>query len=111
LTLLNQNASNGWGLNPNTNTISLVHVPRLEIKTNIPVSASPQKVALSVNGKRLYVVSDVSNEVRVYSASNGQLIETVTVSGRPTDIALLPDGVTAYVTQSDTSSIAVLSLE
>ena len=111
LTLFNQNAATGWGLNPNTNTVSLVHVPRLEIRTNIPVSSSPQKVALSVNGKRLYVVSDVSNEVRVYSASNGQLIETVTVSGRPTDIVLLPDGVTAYVTQSDTGSIAVLSLE
>ena len=110
LTLFNQNASTGWGLNPNTNTISLVHVGRLEIRTNIPVPASPQKVALSVNGKRLYVVSDVSNEVRVYAASNGALLETVSVPGRPTDIVLLPDGVTAYVTQSELGTIAVLSL-
>lgn len=110
LTLFNQNASTGWGLNPNTNTISLVHVGRLEIRTNITVSPSPQKVALSPNGKRLYVACDLSNEVRVFAASNGQLLETVPVSGRPTDIVVLPDGKTAYVAQADNGSIAVLAL-
>lgn len=110
LTLFNQNASTGWGRHPNNNTISLVHLGRLEIRTNITVSSSPQAVALSVNGKRLYVACDLSNEVRVFAASNGQHLETLSVSGRPADIVVLPDGMTAYVAQSDANSIAVLSL-
>jgi YVTN family beta-propeller protein len=110
LTLFNQNASTGWGFHPNTNTISLVHVGRLEIRTNIAVSPTPQALALSVNGKRLYVACDLSNELRVFAASNGQHLETLSVSGRPTDIVVLPDGKTAYVAQLDTNSIAVLSL-
>jgi YVTN family beta-propeller protein len=110
LTLFNQNASTGWGFKSTTNTISLVHLGRLEIRTNITVSPSPQAVALSVNGKRLYVACDLSNEVRVFAASNGQHLETLSVSGRPSDIVVLPDGMTAYVAQLDASSIAVLSL-
>ena len=110
LTLFNQNASTGWGRNSINNTISLVHLGRLEIRTNIAVLPNLETVKLSPNGKRLYVVSDLSNEIRIFAASNGQLLETVSVGGRPTDIVFLPDGVTAYVTQSDTSSIAVLSL-
>jgi YVTN family beta-propeller protein len=110
LTLFNQNASTGWGFNSTNDTISLVHVGRLEIRSNIAVSPTPQALALSVNGKRLYVACDLSNEVRVFAASNGNHLETLSVSGRPTDIVVLPDGMTAYVAQSDTNTIAVLSL-
>jgi YVTN family beta-propeller protein len=110
LTLFNQNASTGWGFHPNNNTISLVHLGRLEIRTNIAVSPRPQALALSENGKRLYVVCDLSNEVQVFAAVNGTHQETLSVSGRPTDIVVLPGGTTAYVAQLDANSIAVLSL-
>ena len=110
LTLFNQNASTGWGFNSTNNTISLVHVGRLEIRSNIALSPSPHALALSVQGKRLYVACDLSNEVRVFAASNGQHLETLSVSGKPTDIVVLPDGMTAYVAQLDTNSVVVLSL-
>ena len=110
LTLFNQNSSTGWGFNATTNTISLIHIGRLEIRSNIAVSPTPQALALSVQGKRLYVACDLSNEVRVFATSNGQHVETLSVSGRPTDVVMLPDGMTAYVAQLDTNSIAVLSL-
>ena len=75
LTLFNQNSSTGWGFNSTTNTISLVHVGRLEIRSNIAVSSTPHALALSVQGKRLYVACDLSNEVRVFAASNGNHLE------------------------------------
>jgi len=110
LTLFNQNSSTGWGFNSTNNTISLIHIGRLEVRSNFAVSPIPQALTLSVQGKRLYVACDLSNEVRVFAASNGQHMETLSVSGRPTDIVVLPDGMTAYVAQLDTNSVAVLSL-
>ena len=55
-------------------------------------------------------VSTISNQVRVFAASNGYHLDTLSVSGRPTDIVVLPVGMTAYVAQSDTNTVAVLSL-
>jgi len=110
LTAFSHRGPTAWGFQPVTNTVSLVHLNRPEVRTTVSVSPRPISLVLSTDGKRLYVASDLSNEITILNAISGKLLETLSVGGRPTDIVVLPSGTLAYVAQLDAGSVAILSL-
>ena len=68
---------------------------------------SPLEIALSPDGRLLYVVCQDSDEVRVVDIASGQVSHKIPVGRVPRGIALSPDGSRLYVTNawSDTASV------
>lgn len=63
----------------------------------IAVGRNPGAVALSPDGKTLYVANRDDHTVGIVSTGSAQSIDQVPVGGTPGTIALSPDGRTAYV--------------
>jgi YVTN family beta-propeller protein len=69
---------------------------------------SPIEMALSGDGRLLYVVCESSDEVRVVDAASGKVVGSVPVGHVPRGIATSPDGRTFYVTNSWSDNISVI---
>ncbi len=69
---------------------------------------SPLEMALSPDGRRLYVVCEKSDEVRVVDTQSGKVVTTVPVGHVPRGIALSPDGREIYITNSWTDTVSVI---
>ena len=76
----------------------------------------PWQLAVSSNGKTVYVADPDSNQVSVISASSGTVTKTLSITGDPDTLALTPDGSELWVggltsgimTVLDTASYSVV---
>src|SRR5579862_419670 len=69
---------------------------------------SPIEMALSPDGRVLYVVCQDSDEVRVVDARSGQIVGSVTVGRAPRGIAMSADGRQLYVTNASSDTVSVI---
>ncbi len=69
---------------------------------------SPIEMLLSPDGRRLYVVCESSNEVRVIELETRRLIGRISVGRFPRGIASSPDGRLLYVTNSWDDNVSVV---
>ena len=69
---------------------------------------SPIEMALSPDGRVLYVVCQDSDEVRVVDAQSDKVISSVPVGHVPRGIALSPDGHQLYITNAWSDSVSVV---
>jgi len=61
---------------------------------------SPGEIAVSADGRWLYVVCERSNELRIVNAQSGTVDGSVGVGREPRGVAISPDGRRLYVTNS-----------
>ena len=69
---------------------------------------SPGEVAVSADGRWLYVVCERSNELRIVDSSTGSTLKSVAVGRVPRGLALSPDGRHIYVANSWDDSVSVI---
>lgn len=69
---------------------------------------SPVEMALSSNGRLLYVVCQDSDEVRVVDLSSSKVINSIPVGRGPRGIAMSPDGSRIYITNASSDNISVI---
>ncbi|NUQ61639.1 MAG: beta-propeller fold lactonase family protein [Pirellulales bacterium] len=69
---------------------------------------SPLAVAVSADGRTLYVSDKTALCVAVLDAANGRKVREVPIAGEPNGLALSADGKTLYVAQRKANSIAVV---
>jgi len=69
---------------------------------------SPLEMALSPDGRLLYVVCQASDELRVVATRSGEVVHQVPVGRMPRGIALSPDGGRIYVTNSWADTVSVI---
>ncbi|MFZ0772166.1 MAG: cytochrome D1 domain-containing protein [Candidatus Sulfotelmatobacter sp.] len=69
---------------------------------------SPIEMALSPDGRLLYVVCQASDELRVVELASGKVVSTVPVGHVPRGIVLSPDGGKIYVTNSWSDTVSVI---
>ncbi|MFZ0289304.1 MAG: beta-propeller fold lactonase family protein [Candidatus Sulfotelmatobacter sp.] len=69
---------------------------------------SPIEMALSPNGRLLYVVCQASDELRVVELASGKIVSTVSVGHVPRGIVLSPDGRHIYVTNAWSDTVSVI---
>jgi len=69
---------------------------------------SPIEMALSPDGRLLYVVCQDSDEVRVVDTQSGKVIANVGVGRMPRGIAVSPDGFQLYVTNAWSDTVSVI---
>ncbi len=97
--------------------VSVITVATKAVKT-INVGTTPSAVgslALSKDGKTLYVTRSDDNSVVVIDTASSAVTKTIPIAAiggnpaGPTDVALSPDGSVLYVTDTNTSSVTVIN--
>lgn len=74
----------------------------------IPGGSDPEQLAVSQDGRRLFVANEDVGETRVIEASDGRLVAVIPVGGEPEGIDLRPDGNVVYVTSEEDNEIFVI---
>ena len=69
---------------------------------------SPLEMLLSPDGRRLYVVCQASDELRVVDVASSKVVTAVSVGRAPRGITLSPDGTQIYVTNSTDDTVSVI---
>lgn len=73
-----------------------------------PRYKTPLNMALSPDGRELYVACEASNTVIIIEVSARSVVAEIETGGQPTDVAFSPDGRRAYVTNRLDDSLTVI---
>jgi len=87
--------------NRSENILSVIDVSSGTLLQTVPAGGGPQGLALSPDGRFLYIAQSLDNAVLVLSASDFSVQKSIATAGAPTDIAVSPDGELLYVTCRD----------
>lgn len=72
---------------------------------------SPAELAISPDGRRLYVVCEKTDELRVVDTQSGKVMKRIAVGHLPRGLSLSADGKQIYVANSWTDTISVIDAE
>jgi YVTN family beta-propeller protein len=81
------------------NTVSVIDTATKMVVATIPVGNNPSGIAVSPDGKRVYVANSGSNNVSMIDTTSCA-VATVPVGNSSLAIAVTPDGTRAYVANS-----------
>ena len=79
------------------NTVSVIDARSGAVVATVPVAAGPHGMAVSPDGKTVYVSGDGSSEVSVIDTASDHVTKTIAVGKSPHGLALTPDGRTLLV--------------
>jgi YVTN family beta-propeller protein len=82
--------------------------PRQSAPTPKQRYLSPLEIAITPDGRLLYVVCQDSDEVRVVEAASGKLVKAVPVGHVPRAIVLSPDAHTLFITNAWSDTVSVI---
>jgi YVTN family beta-propeller protein len=99
--------------NQTSGTVSLVRLEDSAVVAEVPCGLRPSAVALSPNGRQVFVSATYSGELRVFALDGPSLSPagTVRLGYEPRGIAIAPDGRLAYVALTAANAVAVVDLE
>ncbi|TFD69481.1 YncE family protein [Cryobacterium ruanii] len=80
------------------------------VSAGVAVGTLPCDVAFSPDGRRVYVVNAVTQNVSVIDVASGLVVGTIALKESPRKIAVSADGAQAWVTLSTRNSVAVIDL-
>lgn len=78
--------------------------------TNVSVGTNPKGLAITPDGKYLYVANIGSNTVSVINTATYAIIKTITGFDKPSSVTINPAGTKAYVTNSRFGGANTLSI-
>ncbi len=93
--------------NATHNTVTVVDTTNNLAIATIPVVSSAYSLAITPNGRYLYV-SGLNGNISVIDTSDNTVIDTIVV-GNPRHIAISPDGESLYVTNISTTNVNIYS--
>jgi YVTN family beta-propeller protein len=70
--------------------------------------SDPEQLAVSGDGKRLYIASEDTGRAIILDAVTGKTIANLTVGGEPEGVTLSPDGKFVYMSSEEDHQIAVI---
>ena len=74
----------------------------------MPGGSDPEQLAVSMDGRWLFVANEDVGETSVVDASDGKVIATIPVGGEPEGVDMRPDGKVVYVTSEEDSEVFVI---
>jgi len=90
------------------NTISLISVSDGSVLATIAMGRGPQGLALSPDGRYLYVANQLDDTISVLFVPDTRFIKNLPVQGGPMAIAVSPDGGILFVSCSSSGLVTVL---
>jgi YVTN family beta-propeller protein len=82
-----------------------------QLSTEEGVYLSPGEIAVSRDGRWLYVVCENSDELRVVDSRSRKVVKTLPVGHVPRDVTLSADGKRLYVTNSWVDTVSVIDAD
>ena len=106
----NAKTSYAYVANNSGNSVSVVNLTTNAVVATIPVGSFPYGVAVNQAGTLAYVTNAGANTVSIISTATKAVTGTLTLTGLsgPMDIALTPNGKTAYVSCGN-NTVAVIN--
>jgi YVTN family beta-propeller protein len=74
----------------------------------MPGGSDPEQLAVSIDGRWLFIANEDVGETSVVDSSDGKVIATIPVGGEPEGVDLRPDGKVVYVTSEEDSEVFVI---
>jgi YVTN family beta-propeller protein len=88
--------------------IGVVDLTTLKLVKVLRGISDPEQLAVSADGKRLYVASEDTGRGIVIDAVTGQTLASLAVGGEPEGVTLSPDGRFVYMTSEEDHQVAVI---
>lgn len=88
--------------------IGVVDLATLRLKTILRGVSDPEQLAVSADGKRLYIASEDTGRAIVMDAVTGKTLASLPVGGEPEGVTLTPDGRYVYMTSEEDHQVAVI---
>ncbi|MFZ2948768.1 MAG: beta-propeller fold lactonase family protein [Desulfuromonadaceae bacterium] len=88
--------------------VDVINLATFARTASISVGRSPQGLAVSPDGKALYVANNGAGTVSVVDISAGGVTAGILVGYNPRNIAVSPDGATLYVTNYTSGTVSVI---
>jgi len=80
------------------NTVSVIDTAANKVIATIPVEQGPHGMAISNDGRTVYVTGDGSSSLSIIDTATDRVVKTVEVGKAPNGVALTPDGKLLLVT-------------
>jgi YVTN family beta-propeller protein len=96
--------------NPNPNSVLVIDTATNTIAATIPLPGTSNtfNVAVSPNGRKLYVTSFTSNTTSVIDTTTNTVVATIPVGNFPEGVAVTPDGSRVYVANAFSNNVSVI---
>ena len=91
--------------------IGVVSLRDLKLLRVIHGGSDPEQVAVSLDGKKLFVANEDVGEASAIDPENGQVLAMVKVGGEPEGVNLRPDGRVVYVTSEEDNTVTAIDVE
>jgi YVTN family beta-propeller protein len=91
-------------------TVNIIDLSKKKVKSTITTGHTPEGIALSADGKSLYVANRFSNTVSVIDLKKNRVTATIPVTREPRSLCVTPDGKTVAIAnflpaQSSTANV------
>jgi YVTN family beta-propeller protein len=90
--------------------IGVVDLRQRKLIKVLPSGSDPEEVAISADGKQLYVANEDVGLLSVIDASDGTLVETFKVGGEPEGVTVEPQRQRVWVTSEEDGAVFVADL-
>lgn len=91
-----------------TNAVSVIDMTSNEVVKTVPVVHGPFSIAVSPDGKRIYVGS--RNAISVIDAETYNVLDPITITGVPNVIAVSDDCTHLYVLHTSWSTVSIITV-
>jgi YVTN family beta-propeller protein len=85
--------------------IGVVDVTANRLLKVFPGGSDPEQVAVSQDGKRLFIANEDVSLVSVLDAETGNVVSTIKVGSEPEGVNLRPDGKVVYITSEGDNAV------
>jgi PGF-pre-PGF domain-containing protein len=89
-------------------TISVLDTTNSTITATVNVGGYPSGVAVSPDGKKVFVANYLSNTVSVITTTTNTVTANVDVGGSSSEVVVTPDGKKVYVTSRGNNTVSVI---
>ena len=90
------------------NTVSVIDTDARNVIATVPVSAGPHGMAITDDGRTVYVSGDGSSSLNVIDTATDKVVKTIDVGKAPNGIALTPDNRLLLVAVYDDNRVAFI---
>ncbi len=91
--------------------IGVVDLASMKLLRVLRGVSDPEQLAVSADGKRLYIASEDTGRAIVMDAATGRQLASLVVGGEPEGVTLSPDGRHVYVSSEEDHQIAVIDTQ
>src|ERR671918_962294 len=96
--------------NEKGNSISIVDGDTLEVIETVPVGNRPRGIALSPDGKHLYICASDDDTIEVMDTATRKILGTLPSGPDPELMVVSPDGTKIYVANEDDNLVSVVNI-